>query len=629
MLLVCILSWKNKLIVVIFIACVGIVVEVSVGFWSVNKLTTSFSQQSEALGFRNALQNVHTTLYKIEHNSTRLERERLKSFQLILDELVNYTQALSQEKIVRINKEIKKKVHDLNLKIVEYRRLKLEFIKIKGKLGFSSNEGLLNEFSVSINDLEIQSFSMVEDLIYKVAKHQKEYFFSDINIDPVLVEEPLSQLELLVKDMKWSDIKLGHVLEKNRMLFNEIKVLSKKIDNVHKVAGPVFDELIQELDALNSFVSSSVVTPLRVQVATTERYAFNIMLGVSALVMIFLVSILMYVARGLVRNIEEVLCFLAQVSQGDFSKFIKNKGGHKDEFSRLGHSLNLMVTSVSKVIEEVLLSSQSLAEVRGHLEKNIEGLNNRSTDNEKKAIATSAASKQISSLVRKVGGYTTQANSTSQKIIEETKAGKVVVCRCVDSMEDITRLINTADIEVKLLGEASSKMLGIVDVINGLSDQTNLLALNAAIESARAGDAGKGFSVVAEEVRALAKKTVDATSGIAEIVSNLQHQSMVMASLMSSGIDLVHNGKGNADTALETFSSIEIGISHLSGDMERIVANVGEISINTEEIDLCAAGIKESSKLMLEIVSDVSCHAEGVTVDAKSMENSIQKFKIS
>lgn len=196
-------------------------------------------------------------------------------------------------------------------------------------------------------------------------------------------------------------------------------------------------------------------------------------------------------------------------------------------------------------------------------------------------------------------------------------------------MSDIVDLIQKTHEEVTHLSESNSKMLGIIDVINSLADQTNLLALNAAIESARAGEAGRGFSVVADEVRALAQKTVYATSNIDEIIKGFNAQSSRMSNLMAKGIELASSGEENANNAKSSFETIEESIQKVAAEMDQVVVAVEEISYNTKDITAQIEDICEQSENTKQTRLIMENHTHQLSAQAETLGKLTDRFKLS
>jgi methyl-accepting chemotaxis protein len=277
----------------------------------------------------------------------------------------------------------------------------------------------------------------------------------------------------------------------------------------------------------------------------------------------------------------------------------------------------------------VVKGNEALRKSRNQLEQIVKELASSSDEVERKAHSSREATHQISLAVNDVAKRSVEVRETSQVATNSTKSGGKVISDSVESMVNISELINETHSEVSHLSESSTKMLGIVDVINSLADQTNLLALNAAIESARAGEAGRGFSVVADEVRALAQKTVGATSGISSIIKTLNNQSKRMTQLMDKGIDLASAGQDNANNAMAAIETIESAIQKVTAEMDQVVVAVEEISYNTGDIAKQVEQISDESENNKRTRLSLEEHTQHVSTQVEELEALTSRFKLS
>jgi methyl-accepting chemotaxis protein len=265
---------------------------------------------------------------------------------------------------------------------------------------------------------------------------------------------------------------------------------------------------------------------------SSKKTATAIMLITEVIVGFVILISLAAIARELNVQLKYMHKFLKKMSEGDFSQQLVTNGNKKYEFIQLKVAADLMVKDISYVILKIIDGNNSLKNIRGQLEDAIVLLANSSEEVENKNQRPTVATQRISSAVGDVARRSSHVNETAQLASVSTKVGATIVNDCVSSMLSIVDLISKTHSEVENLSQSSVKMVDIIDVINGLADQTNLLALNAAIESAQAGEAGRGFSVVADEVRALAQKTVGATSSIGDMIKSFNDQSKSMSDLM-------------------------------------------------------------------------------------------------
>ena len=197
-----------------------------------------------------------------------------------------------------------------------------------------------------------------------------------------------------------------------------------------------------------------------------------------------------------------------------------------------------------------------------------------------------------------------------------------------DMMEKIASTVEDSAVTVRKLGESSEQIGAIVQVIDDIADQTNLLALNAAIEAARAGEHGRGFAVVADEVRKLAEKTVKATKEIADMIQNIQADTGGAVMGMAEGVQLVEGGKQKAVEAGDALGVIK-------SNMEDVAGGVGQIARATDE----QANAMELMSRSIESISAISgensnaAHESAEAVEqlsrlASELQNIVSRFKL-
>jgi methyl-accepting chemotaxis protein len=414
--------------------------------------------------------------------------------------------------------------------------------------------------------MEKASFSMVEDDVITMITGQKGYLITKSEDDRRTLEKGLSNLEAMVSEMGWQDIKIGELTLAYRAAYDDIQDLFSAESAIEAQLQPVFNELKDIVAQQKVILDEDIIVQVTAKADDAQQTATNIMLVAALIVALVILTSLGTIARELNVQLKYMHKFLKKVAEGDFSGRLKTNSNQKDEFTQLKTAANLMVHDISRVIAEVVDGNNTVLNIRRHLEKAVAELAVTSVQVETKTQQSTAATHQISNAVDDVAQRSVGVSETIQSASKSTQTGGKVINECVDSMTQIVSLINETHTEVEDLTQSSTKMLGIIDVINGLADQTNLLALNAAIESARAGEAGRGFSVVADEVRALAQKTVSATTSIGDIIESFNMQSKKMGALMKQGINLTSAGQEHANNARSSFDSIDSSIQKVVGE---------------------------------------------------------------
>ena len=511
----------------------------------------------------------------------------------------------------------------------KYFTIRENWAENRSKLGFTTNDGMKRKINASAANMKKVSFSMINKPINGIIDAQKEYLVSQKEEQEKIIDEFVNELENIVISMDWQEIDTGKFVKLYREDFD---VVRKLIDKDNKITSPIAEissDLNQRIGEQNIFLDDVVVKKLIDNANDSQKTAKNIMLIAASVCGLITLLSLGGIARQLNIQLKSMQSFLKQVAEGDFSQQLSINNNNNDEFTQLRNASNHMVSDISNVIEKVVDGNEALLDVRYQLKKAVEQLGVTSEEVEQKTQQSTVATQQISLAVNDVAKRASEVSNIAQVASTEANTVEKIINGSVESMGDIADLITTTHEEVIKLTQSGTKMLGIVDVINGLADQTNLLALNAAIESARAGEAGRGFSVVADEVRALAQKTVGATSSIGDIIKSFDNESKRMSGLMEKGLKLASLGQENSNNAMTSFESVQNSIQRVAIEMDQVVVAVEEISQNSNDISTQIEHICEQSESTKKTRHDLEEHTAHLSTQAKTLGQLTSRFKLA
>jgi methyl-accepting chemotaxis protein len=622
------LSWKQKLSIVIAISLIGLGVVAGSAFTGLNSVNSSFEIQGNAIDYQKRSLTFANDFLIIESNVQTLSSDSADSFFKEVNRLAanarimrDKAQALGYKGLISASEKI--------VVLTEsYFTIRENWAENRSKLGFTANDGMKSKINTSAANMKKVSFSMINKPINGIIDAQKEYLVSQQSEQEKIIDEFVNELENIVISMDWQEIDTGKFITKYRKDFEIVRNLIDKDNEITAPIASISSKLNQRIGEQNKFLDDVVVKELISNANESQKTAKNIMI-VSVIIcgVITLIS-LGGIARQLNIQLKGMQSFLNQVADGDFSQQLSTSNNNKDEFTQLRTASNHMVSDISNVIAKVVDGNEALLDVRYQLKKAVEQLGVTSEEVEQKTQQSTVATQQISLAVNDVAKRASEVSAIAQVASTEANTVEKIINGSVESMKNIAELIETTHKEMTNLTQSGTKMLGIVDVINGLADQTNLLALNAAIESARAGEAGRGFSVVADEVRALAQKTVGATSNIGEIIKGFDNESKRMGGLMEKGLKLASLGQKNSNNAMTSFESVQSSIQRVAVEMDQVVVAVEEISQNSNDISTQIEHICEQSESTKKTRLTLEEHTGHLSSQAKTLGQLTSRFKL-
>jgi len=388
---------------------------------------------------------------------------------------------------------------------------------------------------------------------------------------------------------------------------------------------PIKDKQGNILGMMFIGVPSSLVNMLVTRL-TTQIIIFILIELLIAAVLIWVI-----VSRSL-RRLHNIVKAADQVAQGNLSLNLLNSS-EKDEFGQLSSSFNAMTVNLRNLVQRVFESSEQVAESSREMliitEQNSEASTQIAVSIEK--VATGSES-QVSSVaetanaIEQLSARTQQVAATSNDIAlltartaQTTEKGQEAINKVVMQMDSINQKTGQVQQSVQKLAESSDQISEIINVITGITEQTNLLALNAAIEAARAGEQGRGFAVVADEVRKLAEQSKEAAQQIAMLIQANGENIYEAVKAMDDEIKDVQAGISIVDTAGKSFLEITELVLQVSNQLQEISATTQEMASGTEQIVSSIQDIDRISQVTANQTQTVSAAIEEQTASLEQI----------
>jgi methyl-accepting chemotaxis protein len=283
----------------------------------------------------------------------------------------------------------------------------------------------------------------------------------------------------------------------------------------------------------------------------------------------------------------------------------------RDEIGQASASLNLMKNNLHELVQSIVVTAEQVASASEELSSSAT-LQAGSADTQRDQTSQVAtAMQQMSSTVLQVSENSSRAADASSKAAETARHGGGIVDETLTKMRAIAVAVAGTAKQISELGKSSDQIGHIIGVIDDIADQTNLLALNAAIEAARAGEQGRGFAVVADEVRKLAEKTTTATKEIAQMIRTVQQETKTAVGAMEAGTRQVQEG---VETTTQAGDSLK-QIIHMSDNVGEMITQIATAA--TEQ----TSASEEIGQNLGQIARLVTESAEGAQQSAKACQN--------
>ncbi|WP_276669172.1 methyl-accepting chemotaxis protein [Thalassolituus oleivorans] len=373
------------------------------------------------------------------------------------------------------------------------------------------------------------------------------------------------------------------------------------------------------VNAFNDIVTSS---------NQSAQQALTLGVLVTVVTLIILIAVAWSTSRSIRTAVVGLLHSLKDIASGEGDLTRRIEKTSQDEIGDVVDWFNQFVDKLHRSIGEVVRSTRPLASVSDDLGSLT---NETSQITERQSRAAEQVSGVVEEMVGSVKAVSLNASSAAkaaQEADSTAKQGRAIVNETVKSINSLAGEVERASEVIRQLEADTANVGSILDVIKGIAEQTNLLALNAAIEAARAGEQGRGFAVVADEVRTLASRTQDSTQEIQTVIEQLQ-------AAARSAVDVMSSSKERAQTSVNQAAKTDESLQAITEKVESITTMNNQIAAATDRQEKAAysikenvVGIRETSEIAMASMQKVEAASKALTDISRTLQTVTDQFKV-
>lgn len=511
-----------------------------------------------------------------------------------------------------------------------------------------SNSKQLGGYANTIAKTNLQEIQLMiqadRDLYQALVAERSLIYSTDVDVAALVKERDENALQArdrVIKSLEISDTSTKKEKEEYLNLFNQWKTLSDQVvaqannpDSLQTARSLSYGNAQKAFENLRNYID--ILQEKRLahvdefsQKIESDLEAINLK---SIIIVIVALAVMLVTAYGLplivIRPMREISHRIENIADGDGDLTIRLDDKRQDELGVLALQVNRFMNKLQVLIRNILQNADQVAASAESM-MTVSARSQRAADHQSLAISmVVSAVNELTVAIQEVARNTSDTAQSTQDLARTTDEVQGGIHSAVEKVQQLSKRIEDSANVMLRLEDQAKEVTSVIDVIRGVAEQTNLLALNAAIEAARAGEQGRGFAVVADEVRSLASRTQQSTQDIQTILGQLQQGVQSAVAAMNASSNMTQDAVQSANKAGTSLSSIGSGVKSISDMTIQIATAAEEQSSVTAEID---KNLVQLNDLAVDTAKDATSTAEycqNLNVLSMEMKQLLSRFKI-
>ncbi len=429
----------------------------------------------------------------------------------------------------------------------------------------------------------------------------------------------------LLKTLKedWAVTQAAKIKVRDLAKTNQVEAVSilnkEETPNWRKVRETLLSQIDKQKEAVGT-------TRKDISGQVRQAWILSLILGAAAVLLGSLV--VMVVSESVKRSLDAVSSSMNDLARGEGDLTKRMTVDTADEVGRTGRAFNQFMEGLQNMIRQVRENADAVAASASKLSHSAANVSRASGEQSDAASSAASAVEEMTTSVENVAESADHVRKLSQDSYECTQQGNQSLGSLVSEIEAVRLAVNDIAASVGEFVKSTNTITGMTKQVKDIADQTNLLALNAAIEAARAGEQGRGFAVVADEVRKLAEKSAQSATEIDAVTKTLAQQSVRVEKSIDEGLSSLRTGENMLEKVAGAFAEVNTSVSQANAGVDNITQSVKEHTLGSSDISRHMERIAQMAEQNSHVIQETSSHAAALESLSAELRGLVSRFRV-